>query len=169
MPSCLAMAQVIPLRPPSEDWLVRGAAAELEGRQSEAMLAFEQAVAADPGNVRAWYRLAEARARLGMSDAAEDAYHRVLELAQDHLPTWLGLGRLYGRSGRTKQQCFALLWLLMLAPDHVEARKELALALEARGEGWQAKRQWLKLLSQQPDGAEADLARRRLSEIREIG
>lgn len=159
------MAEIIPLRSPSEDWLVRGATAEAQGCLPEAAASFERAIAIGGPSTQAWYRLGEVRRSLGQFDAAEEAYHKALDIAQEHLPTWFALADLYGMRGRRRLQCFCLSWVLMLDPVNLRARTAIALAHEAAGDPWRAKRHWLKLLAARSSGPEADMARRRLSDL----
>lgn len=159
-----AMGDIVSIRPSADTWLARGAAAESERDLTAAAIAYERAVLAAPGRADCLLKLADVRRRLYQWDEAERTLHRILDTMHDCLPAWQALAALYGERGDDRRHRFCLGWLLMLDPTCGETRRDFALALEAAGEAWRAKRHWITLLRNQPNGPDADLARRKLAE-----
>jgi tetratricopeptide (TPR) repeat protein len=102
------------------DWLALGMVCEANGLTGDARRAYEQAVARDPLQPRAWYRLAIAHGRNGELDKALEASDRAIALDSSYAPA-------HWRRG---------LWLLENGSD-VDARAafEKATTLDAANPG----------------------------------
>ena len=76
----------------------------LEGRKTEAIAAFEGAIAAKPDLVRAKFNLAVVLEEQGESERAVTHYEEVIDQAPDHFQAQFNLGRLYGGMGDSARQ-----------------------------------------------------------------
>ena len=76
----------------------------LEGRNSDAIAAFEEAIVAKPDLVPAKFNLAVLLEEEGDLRRAVQLYEEVIEQAPDHFQAQFNLGRLYGAMGDTARQ-----------------------------------------------------------------
>lgn len=153
---------IISIRPMADIWMTNGAAAERRGALEDAATAYRRVIETNPAHDGALHGLGRVYAALGRWAESEAAYLKLLEADNNDLGIWTGLAEAYGAQGKGQHHRFALGWILMLDPGSGWARYDLALALEAAGESWKAKRHLLKYLELRPDGPDADDARRRL-------
>ncbi len=104
-----------------------------------AVAALERSVALDPGRANAWANLGEARARLGDTAGAADAFCRVLALAPEDAPARAGVARLLGDPGCPAGD--APRPMAEVAPDAAPGADVLAEARRAllAGEAWRAR------------------------------
>lgn len=72
----------------SEEWNQRGETHHAVGRYEEAVAAFDQAIAADPGNVEAWRNRGLSLALLGRIEESEASFARALALGPGSIETY---------------------------------------------------------------------------------
>ena len=103
-------------------------------RPADAVREFERATALDPTNSSYWTNLGNARREVRDVAAAEQAYRRALDLDARGSDAANGLGVLLVESRRPAE---AVPWLeraVAAAPDFVEARLNLGIALQQSGQ-----------------------------------
>ncbi|MBI4844425.1 MAG: tetratricopeptide repeat protein [Nitrospirae bacterium] len=71
-----------------------------EGGFKDALILFQNALAASPGNTEALYYSAMAYSRLGEFDKAEGAFRGILDKDKDFVDAYLELGRIYYITGK---------------------------------------------------------------------
>ncbi|MGB5159829.1 MAG: sulfatase-like hydrolase/transferase [Thermoanaerobaculia bacterium] len=76
----------------------------LEGRKTEAIAAFDGAIALKPDLMRAKFNLAVLLEEQGESERAVTHYEEVIDQAPDHFQAQFNLGRLYGAMGDSARQ-----------------------------------------------------------------
>ncbi len=114
-------------------------------------------LAADPGDVQGWRRLARSRRVLGEIDAAREAASRAAALAPDDLEVLGELAELHAPTGPADalSEAFlnALRRILARRPDDVQALFFLGLDGARRGDAPAARGHWERLLAVLPPGA----------------
>jgi predicted TPR repeat methyltransferase len=85
------------------NWLAEGDAHYDAQRWNEAGLAFERALALDPRQARAWYRLGNVREEQGRDDAAVACFDKAVALDPSNAQAWNNLGGARQRLGRDEQ------------------------------------------------------------------
>jgi cytochrome c-type biogenesis protein CcmH len=114
-------------------------------------------LAADPGDVQGWRRLARSRRVLGEIDAAREAASRAAALAPDDLEVLGELAELHAPAGPADalSEAFlnALRQILARRPDDVQALFFLGLDGARRGDAPAARGHWQRLLAVLPPGA----------------
>jgi len=114
-------------------------------------------LAADPGDVQGWRRLARSRRVLGEIDAAREAASRAAALAPDDLEVLGELAELHAPAGPADALSEAVLnalrRILALRPDDVQALFFLGLDGARRGDAPAARGHWERLLAVLPPGA----------------
>jgi cytochrome c-type biogenesis protein CcmH len=135
-----------PASPASQARMIRGMVDGLAAR-----------LAANPGDVEGWRRLARSRQVLGETEAAREAAARAASLAPDDVDVLSELAELHAPAGPTDalSEAFlnALRRILALRPDDVRALFFLGLDGARRGDGAVARGNWEKLLAVLPPGA----------------
>jgi arylsulfatase A-like enzyme/Tfp pilus assembly protein PilF len=130
--AALALAPLEPTAAVAHNGL--GLFATDQDRPGEAASEFEQAAALDPNNAPYWANLGNARRAMRDSAGAERAYRQALEVDARTADAANGLGVLLVESQRPAE---ALPWFeraLAAAPDLVEARLNLGIALQQSGD-----------------------------------
>ena len=114
-------------------------------------------LAADPGDVQGWRRLARSRRVLGEIDAAREAAARAAALAPDDLEVLGELAELHAPAGPAEALSEAFLGtlrrILERRPDDVQALFFLGLDGARRGDAPAARGHWERLLAVLPAGA----------------
>ncbi|MFM8680146.1 MAG: c-type cytochrome biogenesis protein CcmI [Alphaproteobacteria bacterium] len=114
-------------------------------------------LAADPGDVQGWRRLARSRRVLGEIDAAREAASRAAALAPDDLEVLGELAELHAPAGPADPLSEAFLntlrRILARRPDDVQALFFLGLDGARRGDAAAARGHWERLLAVLPPGA----------------
>ncbi len=85
------------------DWLAEADAHYDAQRWNDAGPAFERALALDPRQARAWYRLGNVREEQGRDDAALACFDRAVALDPSNAQAWNNLGGARQRLGREEQ------------------------------------------------------------------
>ncbi len=133
-----------------------------EGRFAEAAAGFREAVAVDPGDVRAWIILGHCEEHLGDAAAAEHSFRRAVELAPDNPRARLSLGTLLAQRGARREAIEQLEAAVRLRPDQADARFNLATALAQEGRLAEALAQCEAILKIAPKDTQALALRDRL-------
>lgn len=114
-------------------------------------------LAADPGDVQGWRRLARSRRVLGEIDAAREAAARAASLAPGDPEVLAELAELHAPGGPSEPLSEAFLGtlrrILALRPDDVQALFFLGLDGARRGDAAAARGNWERLLAVLPPGA----------------
>lgn len=137
-------------RPAATPDVLRGEQLLVDGRVGEAQEIFEQAIADDPSDARAWLDLGlthEARSRYA---AAEQAYERATELEPRFAEAFNNLGVLLRQRGKLEAATHALERAVSLDPSLSAAQFNLALAYEDEGRLEDAESAYLTTIEQLP-------------------
>lgn len=115
------------------DWLAEGDAYYDAQRWNEAGLAFEHALALDPRQARAWFRLGNVREEQGRDEAAADCFEKAIAVDPAHAQAWNNLGGARQRLGRDELAIEA--YRKAIAADPKLAQPYLNLGRLAAGRG----------------------------------
>ncbi len=138
-------------RPPASPEVLRGERLFSEGKVGEAKRAFEQALADDPTDPRAWLDLGLVHEAKGDFGSAEAAYRRATELDQNFAEAYNNLGVLLRETGKLAEATTALERSVALDPDLTAARFNLALCYEELGKMADAEREYLATIEDLPN------------------
>lgn len=136
--------------PPASPDVLRGEKLLSEGRVGEAKGVFEQALADDPNDPRAWLDLGLAYEAAGAFASAEKAYRRAIEIDANFAEPFNNLGVLLRESGKLAEATAMLERAVDLDPRLTAARFNLGLAYEEQGKLAEAERQYLTTIEQLP-------------------
>ena len=137
-------------RPAASPDVLRGEALLSEGQVAAARAVFENAIAEDPNDARAWLDLGLAREAGGELAAAEKAYRRASAADPAFAEAFNNLGVLLRESGRLDAAIEALERAVALDPSLAAARFNLGLAYEDRGSLAAAEREYRAVIEQLP-------------------
>ncbi len=159
---------VRPLVPPAqaaEAWFAR--ASEWDGdpaRWEEAVAAYEQVVALDPGYAAAWNNLGLLHHRMSHYDKAGECYRAALAADPTSCEARYNLGALHED---TRDLPAAIGWYRLAIetnPDYADSHFNLAGVLARTGQREDAERHWLRYLELDPESRWAEIARAHLGE-----
>jgi Flp pilus assembly protein TadD len=105
-----------------------------DGRAAEAVKAFDRATTIDPNNASYWTNLANARRALGDRTGAERAYRKALDVDARAADAANGLGVLLVEANHPGEATPWFERAIAAAPDLVEARLNLGIALQTAGD-----------------------------------
>jgi tetratricopeptide (TPR) repeat protein len=105
-----------------------------DGRPGVAVKAFEQATRLDPNNASYWANLGNARRAIGDRTGAEQAYRRALDVDARAADAANGIGVLLVEAHRPAEAAPWFERAIAAAPDLVEARLNLGIALQQSGD-----------------------------------
>ena len=137
-------------RPAATPNVLRGERLLVEGRVDEARRIFEQAIADDPDDARAWLDLGLAYEAREDMESARAAYRRATEIDPRFAEAFNNLGVLLREAGQLADATGALERAVALDPDLSAARFNLGLAYEDRGKLDDAEREYLAAIRQLP-------------------
>jgi tetratricopeptide (TPR) repeat protein len=156
--------------PPShdfaEEWTMSGSALETEERFPEALAAYEQALAADPGYVTALEGVGRLRIKQGNPGGAEEVLRRTLAIKPGSQRAHYYLGVALMQSGRPDEAIGEMRSSLALAPEDVPTLQTLGGLLLARGDAEEAATVYARLVEMTPGDGNAWLALARLEGAR---
>jgi Flp pilus assembly protein TadD len=133
-------------------------------RPADAAREFERASALDPNNASYWINLGNARRGNGDSAGAEQAYRRALDVDSQSVDAANGVGVLLVEAKRPAESVAWFERALSAAPDFVEARLNLAIALQQAGNNARAAETYRAVLDAHgPHPREKDAARKLLA------
>jgi hypothetical protein len=116
----------------AREWYERGFAFTNEERYSEAVMAYEQALAADRSQLNAWYYLGDALFRLGRSREALLAFGNATAIDPDFVDAYFYESRIYGELGLPEEETDALRRGLEAA-DRRKAKEDASIPPQAPG------------------------------------
>jgi Flp pilus assembly protein TadD len=137
-------------RPSATPDVLRGERLLVNGQVTEAQKIFEQAIADDPDDARAWLDLGLTKEARGDMKSAEAAYRRATEIDDRFAEAFNNLGVLLRESGELDEATAALERAVALDPDLSAARFNLGLAYEERRRYDDAEREYLATIEQLP-------------------
>jgi Flp pilus assembly protein TadD len=137
-------------RPGASPEVLRGERLLSEGKIEAARRVFEQVLADDPDDPRAWLDLGLAREAAGGAAGAEQAYRRATELDPGFAEAFNNLGVVLREAGRLDEAVPALERAVALDPELAAGRFNLALAYEEQGEVALAEREYLATIERLP-------------------
>lgn len=136
------------------DAFVRGALAEADGRDADALNAYETAIARGPSDALPHVRLAATLARVGQPEAADREIARALAIDPSFAPALDLRARLLGARGKRSEAAEESLAAVRAAPNDprtiahaVESGASEALAIEAASNEDSAVEIWVTLLA----------------------
>lgn len=109
-----------------DGWILRGRIANANGERKGAVLAYEQAIALEPDDERAYLLAALTYEKLDDGAKAQDALVRLLKRWPESIEGHYRLGRAFLRAGKLADAEKHLVRAVQLEPDHVDARVALA-------------------------------------------
>ena len=137
--------------PPASPDVLRGERLLAEGHVGEAKRVFEQALAADPNDPRAWLDLGLAHEATGDFASAEKAYRRSTEVNRNFAEAFNNLGVLLREGGKLTEATTMLERAVALDPQLTAARFNLGLAYEEQGKLAEAEREYLATIDRLPN------------------
>jgi tetratricopeptide (TPR) repeat protein len=105
-----------------------------QGRHVEAIVQFEQALAAEPDDTRVLFALGVTAQTLGLAEAAQQFYHRVLGLEPGRIEALVNLANLLRGAGQFDAAIALLEPALARAPESAELRLTLGSAHREKGD-----------------------------------
>ena len=101
------------------------------GDNSAAMIAYERAVMAKPGDMQSWNNLGNLRAAEGDTDGAVVAFEKAITLAPNQLDIYLNLSEVLSRADRQAARLVTTSAALVQAPDDIDVLTEHGITLVA--------------------------------------
>jgi len=132
-----------------------GCALEASGRDTEAMVQFQQALRLNPDYAQAHYNLGLTLSRTGRYAEAMEQYGTALQLNPAYADARYNLGVALSKTGRLPEAIEQYERALQLDPDNAEAHNNLGSALGRMGQDAPAMEQFQQALQLDPDDAEA--------------
>jgi Flp pilus assembly protein TadD len=138
-------------RPAASPDVLRGERLLAEGKVGEAKRVFEQALADDPNDPRAWLDLGLVHEGEGDFVAAEKAYRRATDADPNFAEAFNNLGVLLREGGGLAEATKMLERAVALDPQLAAARFNLGLAYEEQGRVAEAEREYLVTIERLPN------------------
>jgi len=130
-------------------------AMQAQGKTSEAIAYYGEAIRIQPDYAMAYYNLAKALAEQGDAARAVELYRTAVELDPDHVDAHNNLANLLAGQGVVEEAISHYERALSLQPDNAVAHNNLANVLAVHGPVEQAIRHYEQALRLQPDNAAA--------------
>jgi tetratricopeptide (TPR) repeat protein len=128
-------------------FFVKGCALDpIPGREAEAILAYEQALAADPGLAAAHTNLGNLLYRQDQTESAQQHYELACSLDPNQVEARYNLANIHEERGDVEMAIAEYRLALHAAPDFADAHFNLALTLERVGSRVQARNHWQRFL-----------------------
>ncbi len=121
------------------------------GKVREAKRVFEQALADDPNDARAWLDLGLVHEATGAFASAEKAYRRATEIDHNFAEAFNNLGVLLREGGKLAEATTMLERAVALDPELTAARFNLGLAYEEQGKLTEAEGEYLTTIDRLPE------------------
>jgi tetratricopeptide (TPR) repeat protein len=151
----------------AEEWFELGMACDSQAKSIEqAAEAYRRAVEAAPDWVEARINLGTTLFQLGHVEEAREHFERAVSSEPDNALAEFNLGCVLDHLGRSNEAIRHLLLAAQISPSLAEAHLNLALAYEKRGQIQDSIRHLLLYLRYDPNGAWAEFARSRLTQLR---
>ena len=136
-------------------WKVLGAVLGTTGRKSEAVDAYQTAVALSPQDVGAHNNLGNTLKALGRLDEAEASYNQAIALKPDYAEAHNNLGNTLKAMGRLDEAEASYNQAIALKPEFAVAHNNLGNTLKALGRLDEAEASYNQAIALKPDFAEA--------------
>jgi len=150
------------------DWYVLGCRLDDEpGASDRAEAAYRNAIKLDPNLSNSYTNLGNIYYRRNDISMARDFYMQALEVDPDQPEAHYNLGFLYFDMGQPSRAIPLFEKAIEMDPEFADAYFNLAMSLFESGRYEDSKPYWKKYLDLEPRGPWADLARRRLREIKD--
>lgn len=133
---------------------------EVPGQEQRAAELYREVVRITPRHWEAWNNLGVLAFRGGELGDALDAWGRALEIEPHAAATLNNIGSLFYSEQKLEIAVVYLEDSLRIDREQCEARRNLALALQALGRRKAALKHWKAFLRRWPEGEDADLARK---------
>jgi Flp pilus assembly protein TadD len=137
--------------PPASPDVLRGERLLTEGKVAEARRVFEQALAGDPNDPRAWLDLGLVHEATSDFTGAEKAYRRATEVDPNFAEAFNNLGVLLREGGKLAEATAMLERAVALDPQLTAARFNLGLAYEEQGKLAEAESEYLTTIDRLPN------------------
>ena len=138
-------------RPAASPDVLRGERLLAEGKVGEAKRVFEQALADDPNDPRAWLDMGLVHEATGDFASAEKAYRRATEVDGNFAEAFNNLGVILREGGKLGEATTMLERAVALDPQLTAARFNLGLAYEEQGKLAEAEREYLATIDRLPN------------------
>jgi Flp pilus assembly protein TadD len=138
-------------RPAASPEVLRGERLLAEGSVAEAKRVFEQALADDLNDPRAWLDLGLVHEATGDFTSAENAYRRATEIDRNFAEGFNNLGVLLRDRGKLAEATTMLERAVALDPQLTAARFNLGLAYEEQGKLAEAEHEYLTTIDRLPE------------------
>ena len=135
------------------------------GAWLDAISAFREAIALDPGFAEAEYNLGVTYQKMDSHDKAIEQFERAIKLRSGDADYHYALGNSYYHTKRYDQAIRSFDRALAINPAFLKAQYSLAVSLEKAGNTARARREWRRYLDMDGDSEWADRARARLAEL----
>lgn len=148
----------------ADTWFERGVAAEDEGRLSDAMSAYLNALLAGGPQAETCFNLANVLFELDRGPEAMQRYLQAIEIDPDYVEAWNNLGNVFTATQRLDDAAAAYGQALAIEPAYADAHCNLADTLDQLGNREGAREHWVRYLELDPDSVWAARVRERLGE-----
>ncbi len=139
----------------AEGHFILGNTLAREGRLSEAVASYNQAIALKPNHARAHNNLGVALQGLGRLSEAEAKYNKAIALKPDYVEAHNNLGNTLQGLGRSNQAQASYNQALALKPGYTQVHYNLGVALQEQGRLNEAEASYNQVIALQSDFAEA--------------
>jgi tetratricopeptide (TPR) repeat protein len=155
-------AVVSPSAPSATDWFHQGCELEEQGRLTEALDAYRQALLVGGPQADACFNLANVLYALGEKGPAAERYQQAVELDSSFASAWNNLGNVLAELGAHTDAVRAYEQALVLMPDCADTHYNMADTLDEIGKSVEARQHWVAFLREDPRSSSAAYARSRL-------
>ncbi len=148
----------------ADTWFEVGVQAEDEGRLSDAMQAYLNALLAGGPQAETCFNLANVLLALDREGEAMQRYLQAIEIDPDYIEAWNNLGNVLSIQGQLEDAVAAYSQALTIEQDYADAHCNLADTLDQLGRSGEAREHWQRYLELDPDSNWAERVRERLED-----
>lgn len=148
----------------ADDWFERGLEAEDEGRLTDAMSAYLNALLAGGPQAETCFNLANVLFQLDRGPEAMQRYLQAIEIDPDYVEAWNNLGNVFTAMHRLEDAAAAYGQAIAIEANYADAHCNLADTLDQLGNREDARAHWQRYLELDPDSVWAARVRERLQE-----
>lgn len=160
---------VLPQKPQqdADTWFEAGVQAEDDGRLSDAVKAYLNALLAGGPQAETCFNLANVLFALGRDAEAMQRYLQTIEIDPDYVEAWNNLGNVFSSMRRYEDAAAAYGQALAIEPRYADAHCNLAETLEQLGQLEDAREHWHQYLELDPDSVWAERVREKIETRRD--
>ncbi len=142
---------------PSDSWglFYLGLAYHYQGKYSEALESYHEALRINPEDAEVWYNLGLAYFNQGKHSEALESYREALRINPELVEAWYNLGLAYFNQGKHSEALESYREALRINPELVEAWNNLGLAYSNQGKYSEALESYREALRINPELVEA--------------